>query len=819
MTSSSRTAVALALAAVACSSSRTTLSAGVAAPTAIVAFNGVTSRYAPTAEVLVRPYIAVAAGAGSELRIIDPTEDRPILGETLIFPLSIPTSPRPLFLAAASLGDGKADLLAVASPSTATGPTLEIVTTWEAANRIETTVPIPGPDATSQIVSLTAGPIPGRTGQARLVVGLATPAGGRLAVVDVARGPNGEVVVGTPDGTGAIVPGAPVVAPLLAAGAPYDPLDLAFSPDGTKLFVATTDPLGTVQETVGAQVQSFELRGVAQLDVGATADASTWTFTALDARDGTTKVATALVVEKLLQTSPGVPAGRDDFPAAGTAPQLLVYAALDPAGCGETRPIRCGVATLVPGVGLATDPTRVIATGLDATNTTEGMPYRAPLEPALGVPTALATSGPPASPAGGTACVDQPVARARLAALGQSCTTALALIASSDGNSYVADLGRFEIPSVQSVIGDANTHTRASAAAPTLPAGVNGARIGLTNASGQTFDATELPSRVQVSPGYTPIQTFVVTWQGVLPALDQVPGVVIRTADGVLLASQAESPGSALGWLGGVRLDSKSLGVHDTAAAALLQDEREDIAQILTADPGPCDTADARVAVESPVLVVNAPDLAAAVPTPAGSLRIDPTLCYASGLEVGQTRKVFFNIRSGGLLLTGTPDTGLGYLGRPKFGQLYQLRYDSTKDVPEHAAEPQSEEQLLARKARRRFYPTGADGCGGANNCSGYLLNYNLDEGPTIAFTPVHEGAADVRPPRDATLTIVTDSGYRPFLSRPNGAVLPVAATKVDRSAPPLSQGLEIRWYIAYSNDEVFVFGPAEAANQPFSIR
>ena len=34
------------------------------------------------------------------------------------------------------------------------------------------------------------------------------------------------------------------------------------------------------------------------------------------------------------------------------------------AGCGPTRPIRCGIVTLVPGVGLAPDPTRILGAAL-----------------------------------------------------------------------------------------------------------------------------------------------------------------------------------------------------------------------------------------------------------------------------------------------------------------------------------------------------------------------------------------------------------------------------------------------------------------------
>jgi hypothetical protein len=50
--------------------------------------------------------------------------------------------------------------------------------------------------------------------------------------------------------------------------------------------------------------------------------------------------------------------------------------------------------------------------------------------------------------------------------------------------------------------------------------------------------------------------------------------------------------------------------------------------------------------------------------------------------------------------------------------------------------------------------------------------------------------------------------------------VLPVAAAAVDRSALPGGEcKLEIRYYVAYSADEVFVFGPGEASGSAFVIR
>ena len=795
-----RAALVLALAAGACKSSSAGPSAGVSAPTAVVAFQGITARYTG-----VHPYVAVSSGRGGELRIIDPTSDRPVLGPTLVFPLSVPADARPLKLAAASLGDGGADLLAVALPGSAGAPAIEIVETWSAENRIATAITLPGLGADTEIISLAAGPVPGVTGRARLVAGLATSAGFELAVVDVVRATTPAT---TPTTTGAVTPAGPAALQPLA----FTPVDLAFSPAGDLLFVATTDPI------------AGGVLGVAQLAVGD--PATTWPVTALDARAGTTHVAAAVVAERTVtETANGVVIPATSEKVFG-APALRVYASLDPAGCGDTKPIRCGIATLVPGVGLAEDPSRVVAstitTGADST---AGMPYRAPIE-YLGVTAALAMAPDVANLKAGSPCdVGGELnpggpARTLLAppGSGQRCTTASGVVASSDGNTYVMDLGRFEIPSETSVLVDASQRTRVTSATSTIPAGTTGATLGLADSNGQPIsNAANLAAAVQVTPGFTPNDTFRVTYQGFIPGLQSVFGVVRRLSSGELvLTGQADSgsrnSAGEVNWTEGLRLSSAVFSVH-----------AGDVTQIETVQIGVCpgDVASDRVDTEVAVKAVIAPNPAVGIPGGALQLEVDEAAlpCFAAGIDAlpGKFLPVQFNVRAGGLILTGD---ALGYAGRPdlnggRFALEYVVANDKSNDgSTDRNLEPENEPQLLARKARRRFYP--AEYACGASGCSGFPgFTHALASGPMLAFSVTAPGT----PPRDAQLVIVTSSGYLAFTSRPTGAEAPVGAAPIDRTTIDPNGNLAVRWYVGYSNDQVFVFGPAEAPNQAFSIR
>ena len=292
-------------------------------------------------------------------------------------------------------------------------------------------------------------------------------------------------------------------------------------------------------------------------------------------------------------------------------------------------------------------------------------------------------------------------------------------------------------------------------------------------------------------------------------------GTVRRLSTGELvLTGQADSgrrdaTGEVI-WLEGPKLASPLFGLRTG-----------DVTQIGTVEIGVCpgDVASDRVDTEVLVAGVIAPDPARGIPGGALQLQVDPTAlpCFAAGIDAlpGKFRPVQFNVRAGGLVLTGD---AVGYLGRPPIdGTRFAVEYHVANDpvpAPRTTLEPKDEAQLLARKARRHFYPS--EYACGASGCAGYPgFSHSMASGPMLAFGVSAPGT----PPRDAELVIATQSGYLAYTSRPSGAEAPVGAAAIDRSTIDPNGKLALRWYVGYSDDQVFVFGPGEAPNQAFSIR
>jgi hypothetical protein len=762
--------LALALAA-ACSDSRQPLTANVSSPSAIAAFSGVTARRPG-----IQAYLALASSAANEVRLLDPEEDRPVLGPTLVFPLSIPTDPRPLLLAAASLADGGADLLAVASPSGLDGPSVELIVTWEKENRALAPIAIQGVPPGAEVVALAAAPVTGVPGRARLAVGLTAPGAGWVAVLEVAR-----------DGAAAVAQ-APVVKALAGAAGPIRPADLAFSPDGARLFVATPDPVAA------------GVHGVAQLSLADLA-AEPWPVTPLDARAPTRLVAAADVIERAVVAG-GVPVESRDVFAPPAVPR--VYAALDPdgpAGCGQVAAIRCGIATLVPfdaavpgSGGLAPDPARLLA-DLQPATAGQGLPYRAPIE-VNGVPLDIAPSFAATTLATSSSCTDPTlsnggVARLELDPAGGDtarCTTAVAAVPSSDGNVYLVDLARFQIPSRTPVL-TGDTRTRVTAAS------AGGLALEASGAPA-TVPAT-LVGAVAVTPGITQTDQWRLEQQGVLPGLSAVRGVAVNAADVVHVAAQTDGdPGDPVQWIVDPAVASPALGV---TAGDLVE---------LTSDDGV--TALCGAAVEA---VLPSGTVVGQTTFPGGALRLAAG-CAAAIAAGANGVPVRLTVRASELVLS---NLRLGHVGRPALGVPYVLEWTAAAD-PDAAPAPATVAQAVARKARRFFYP--ADASCAAGGCAAYPgLAHPLAHGPMVAFTAVHPDPdldpATPPPPltRGAFVTFNTVAGYDPAVRRPSGAVLPIGAAAVDRSALPGGAGrLEVRYYVPFSDDQILIFGPGETS-------
>jgi hypothetical protein len=802
----------------ACGEARIGLVADIDSPGGVATFTGFTARYPDEA----RTYVAVTSSRAGEVRIIDPEEDRPVLGPTRVFPLAIPTGERPLLLASAPVSDALGDLLVVASPSaslvpSAAAPGVEVLVTWRepdaqgqpvAANRVHRRVELAGPgvDAASEIdalaaVELTRGAAP----TVRLLAALSTPTGGKLAVVDFQRvGPALEPV------------GAAVVRDLVAPGAlPFHALDLAVvrnaapaeSPDafpGAEVFVATPDPLGSDPATIDpATGQPAPIFGVAQLRMAAGAAPADWPLFVLDARSPTTRVAAAVVRERQVFAADGVTRTATPDAFAGQPAALRVYAALDAAGrhgCRDTGRIRCGIATLVPeggapAAGLAPDP---VAAGH----------YRAPL-PIFGLASDIAVvTGPDPVPPGllcaGATEGQGGAARVHLApGTGARCTSAAAAVPSSDGNTFVLDLGRFMAPSDRSVVNEPTRTGVASAVWSTAQPGGQAAELGLAGFAGEAPSnaAVDLVARIRVTPGFTPSDTFSVVWQGPFPGLAQQRGS-LRVLGGrrLLAADIGQRIGGAVQWIPTARIGAPELGVLAGDSVAISCQDGSAVEVALAAAP--------------------LPPGAPAADFTGGALPLDdlPATCWPDVAE-GDFRAVTFTVRSSGLLLTSA---GLGVLGRPELGAPFAVSYDPAQDPP-HVSEPRTQAEAVSRKARRQFYVADLQQppelC--PQPCPGYPgLTDFLAPGPVVAFTVGLIPRLAPGPVRGDRIDFQTTSTLSPMARRPSGGAFPQSIAAIDRWQPGGNRaGVQTRFYVGYLDDQVFVFGPAEFSGQAFSIR
>ena len=864
----------LALAA-ACSSAGTGVIANLDGPQAVVAFNGMSNVHPGQ----IVPLVAVTATQGNVLRIIDPESDQAVRAPAVYGPLSVPTLPAPSLLASSSLYDGQADVLLVASGGTVQ-PTGQPSTTANSATEIQVfatwldgvdplaygialaydLAPVVAPANStlpgtgSQILSMVGIPVPGAApagsppvwpvvpGVARVVVGFSPGSdgqGGKLAVLDFARNPDGSVSLAD----------APTVRVL-----GFTPFALAPSPDHAHLYVATKDAITT--DSFGNNVY-----GVAEVDVR-DPNAANWTVRALNGRAPTISVAAGILGERLTESS-------QDF----GAPVLRVYAAIDPSACGPTQAIGCGLATFDPVLGgLAADPAPPSS---PLSVPVAQQPYRAPLYvPYTTVSFSTGSGGLSAFPlvvavsqapqSGGAQCtgpttcpagvneqgVPQPLGALQSIPWTQ-WTSAVAAVGAGDGNIYVEDLGRFGPPDNILLLDNSLSRTQVLSALSTPAAtALSGPFLGLYDPPGTgslpnpaasiVVDSGDLLNSIIVWPGFTPNDTFTLTQQGILPGLGAVLGVLGQLSGGgfyLAIQQQVVSPlgsASTTTWLVGAEVGSPLLAIHAADAyPATSTGGGGDIAQFyLQTDPTtpPCVKApvvgEAVELYEATVASILAPD---AANYPGGALLLTPSnpeaeclFAYLAANPQPTPPILHANVRASGLLLTST---SLGYAGRPVLDTVANQspRYDLAWQ-PEDGLT--GEALVLARKARRLFYPGGpylgsvylGDPCPNGTACyPGFPeMTDPMQPGPVVSFRPAISCAPNPCPvpppplPRDASLAFQTTSGMTALAARPADVSTPASAISFDKSIflDSTSQALGWSFYVTYTGNVLFVETP-----------
>ncbi len=809
----------------ACSTGPTTVGLRLSEPSAVVAYRGVAFASPNDA---VRPLLAVASRRSDDLRLIDPNTDLPIFGPGVIFPLTIPTAPRPQLLASASLGDGGADVLvAVSAGSTS----LQVIETWTEKGRLAfPPVPLGALDPDAEILSVLGVPAT-RDASGNVLVNarvLVAATGTRLVVVEFKRAADGKAVelASTP----------PTVTPLT-----FNVLDMALLPPPSDLpnerrvFLASREAVGT--DAAG------DIFGVGELD-GAADLMLPLTIKPLDARARTVAVAAGRVDERGPDTN--APCSPYAFP--GT-PKVRVYAALDQSDCGPGRRINCGIATLDPDAGGLADDlgslahTSQVVTVPDDVDHPGGFvsfqPYRAPM-PVVGVPLHIAIGFAPAAgtfrhttdqlvPSGCSASPNTPQLRLQPSA-GLIDTSAVAMVTSSDGHVYWYDLGRSApVNDTSAVVGGTRAGVTSASTSPltagTWALGLWPDASGIDSSVLPTADPTLLPLAIQTWPGFTEGATWKLIWQGPLPSLQSRAGV-IATNGGEVFAS-FQTP---------VDVTDPALGVHPTLAHP-----DQDIVEL------PSLGCEASIAEVVPAGDLRLPTGA---PFDKGAARlVDVPRFPSSGLPcltLGATPTfATLTVRASGLVLVNDHS---GYMGRPVLDQPFVhawLLAESTLGDKD----PVSEKLALARKARRVFYPINspcpvpgaAAGSQGAQStgCYGYVgfppnssvLNNPLSPGPALRLRPglTFIAATGVTPgqpsiARDTTLSFATSAGLIITSRRPAvGGALPANLAVVDRT--DTTKGFSghdnegVRFYVPYADDQVIEFSADGTATGVTSLR
>lgn len=785
-------------------------------PSALAVYRGVTERD-PTA---LRTYLAVANERGDDLRILDAVDGQAVLAPGLVQALSVPTVPRPALLASGGLSDGGADLLVVApaglaacdaaSPYRLTG-CLQVVDTWTPATAIAPALTLvigdqAGADDDAEVLGLAVMPATepdgagGRrvaTGRARVVVGLS---GGRLLLAEYQRAAAGG---------GLELVGAQVH----ALG--FDAVSISVPPGELRAWAASPDPIGGVE-------------GVAELDLSGDLAAAP-AYHAIPAGAPTTHVLAATV-------RPFVALGTDAKLDQFGPETLRVWAALEPARCGRTAPVTCGLAVLDP------------AAASPAVDPAGELPAHAPIA-VSGEILGLAAVYPPSVGSvqlDGSAQVDGvagPLQKQVMAA-GERYVSTLAAVSTSAGAIVLVDLARGAVAQDRDLLSTAagGAPARVITALSSAPAKEGLPQLGLwderpgTTPPALTVNIEVLAGLVTMTPGYTPSEIWTVWREGELPGLSTLRGQYQAASgpDGAWVAVQDGLGGSPATppYRGVARLYDPRLAIHVGDVVVLNPDDKTrcplgtfelEVTGFLPPDadhPGGAVTVAPRPPERQPQTTVDG------VATPA-----DPTCLDGAGRSAGTV-----TFRSGGLVLLGSD---FGYAGRPVAaadagGAAFRLGWEDTSGLScplldDPTASPAAcgdacraacERILLARKARRLFYAYGQ--CLTTDTVclqawgAGPLVR---PVGPVLSFKAGWrnaDGTAASEPEVRASVFVIgTGSGLTPSSRRPQSgslvttAVLPTGLATFDRAGATLQAADGVRVFGAYAGNAVLDFTPA----------
>lgn len=802
-------------------------------PSAIAIFHGYD--FGDAADL--RPFLVIANESRNDLTLVDARvnagDAAVVSAPVLLRPLALPFPDRPAQLAAASLQDGKPDVLVAVS---AGDQVLQLVGTWLPDFAV---VPAQDVDLGDDVLAIAA--LPSAPGTARLAVALAGAGGdpaavNRLAVVQYRRAADGTAVeVDTSYDTDGVAVG----------GVGFHVAGLAASPDDANpnhVFAATADAIEP------------GVHGVARIDVST---AGAWTVQALGARAGTRLVAAAMVRERLADS-----VALDPAAFAGQPLVERVYAVLDEGGCGPGKPIDCGVVVLDPLLDTA-------VRGHSIPDDWSGwMPYRAPIRLRTRV-LALAAAGPPVNPPSDLAeeqVYQDDFMRLATSAAEIAATTGVAVAAGEDKNVYFLDLGRFKV---------ASSTAAPVAAVATVGSSVEelGTRISIQAIGAGTQVFPENPAaEIRLTPGYTPDEAWKVAYQAVLPGLEiRAAEAIAIDADHVRLAIQIGDgnpgdPACTRAPCAG-RVVSQVARLYHPALGVVAGD---------TALAEPADIAVIRVKVGGAELCAGAPPLGGPtgpdVPkefeadvreilppstgSPGGELvlgRRTPrtserspdaatlaawSTCFDSLAAAATTglKGLIVTIRSGELVLLGEVR---GYAGRPVFGAPYTLEYRAAAGPDEDALAASCpladwdgelpappgvldcngagcdravcERLVLARKVRRTHH-LGED-CRGDQACLDRYpgVTFPLVNGPALRFQVGNEivdtSTTDLRV-RGLSLGFSTTSGVASYLFAPDSTSAQAnGAIAFDRSPHDPASGY--RLLVSYPGDMVLDLSPS----------